>query len=365
MVRVDELGASGHLDRLDGDLADVASLGVDVWRYGMPWRLTEREPGDYDWTLWDRALAACERHGLTPVVDLCHFGLPDHYQGFCDPAWVEGFARYVDAFLARYAEPAFFTPVNEPYISALMSAMLGAWNDRRSSPADFGVALSHTILANLEAMVRVRADRDGWLVGAEGFTIPLAFDADDDDERAAEVARMRAYASLGWDLQFGVEPMAEAGAALDGIDDGVRSRIAALATTDNTIAGHDFYPTSIVVVGGSAEALSIEMRVSTYRAAATAWHRRYGIDFWVAETSNLGLPVDQQQPWLGALHSTLLAMRADGLPVRGVCWYSRGDQYDWDSGLTRPVGRLTEVGLFDAARRPRPVADAFRRLAGS
>lgn len=363
VVRVDELAASGHLDRMDADLADVASLGVDVWRYGMPWRLTERSPGDYDWGLWDRALAACDRHGLAPVVDLCHFGLPDHYAGFCDPAWVEGFVRYVDAFLARYREPVWFTPVNEPYISALMSAMFGSWNDRRSSPADFGVALSHAILANLEAMARIRADRDGWFVGAEAFTIPVGMG--DDDAHAAEVARMRAYASLGWDLQFGVEPMGEAAAAVDAIDGGVRSRIAALATTDHTIAGHDFYPTSIVPVGGSLESFSIEMRVAVYGAAAAAWHRRYGVDFWVAETSNLSLPVDRQEDWLAALHSTLVGLRADGLPVRGICWYSRGDQYDWDTALTRPVGRITEVGLFDAGRRPRPVAEAFRRLAMS
>ena len=33
VVRVDEYAASGHLDRLDGDLADVAALGLRVWRY--------------------------------------------------------------------------------------------------------------------------------------------------------------------------------------------------------------------------------------------------------------------------------------------------------------------------------------------
>lgn len=57
-VRVDELARSGHMERLDVDLADVASLGVRVWRYGMPWRLTETTPGRYDWALWDRAVAA-------------------------------------------------------------------------------------------------------------------------------------------------------------------------------------------------------------------------------------------------------------------------------------------------------------------
>ena len=86
VVRVDELARSGHLDRQHEDLAAVASLGVRVWRYGMPWRQVEHAPGVYDWSLWDRALAACERHGLEPVVDLCHFGLPDHYRGSCEPA---------------------------------------------------------------------------------------------------------------------------------------------------------------------------------------------------------------------------------------------------------------------------------------
>ena len=61
VVRVDQYRASGHLERLDADLADVGGLGVKVWRYGMPWRLTESEPGVYDWTLWDRALEACAR----------------------------------------------------------------------------------------------------------------------------------------------------------------------------------------------------------------------------------------------------------------------------------------------------------------
>ena len=49
--------------------------------------------------------------------------------------------------------------------------------------------------------------------------------------------------------------------------------------------------------------------------------------------------------------------------MRGICWYSRGDQYDWDTALVEPVGKVTEVGLFDAERRPRPVAAAYAQLA--
>jgi beta-glucosidase/6-phospho-beta-glucosidase/beta-galactosidase len=101
VVRVDELAASAHLQHQDADLAAVRDPGVRLWRYGMPWRLVEPQPGQYDWRLWDRALEACDRHGLVPIIDLCHFGLPDHHPGFCDPAWVEGFVRYVEAFIAR------------------------------------------------------------------------------------------------------------------------------------------------------------------------------------------------------------------------------------------------------------------------
>jgi len=359
-VRVDELDASGHLARQDGDLADVAGLGIRWWRYGMPWRLTEPEPGIYDWSLWDRALDACERHGLEPVVDLCHFGLPDHYPGFCDSAWVDGFGQYVEAFLARYREPLFFTPVNEPSITAQCSGRWGIWNDRRSTRRDHFRALANVVAANVEAIARVDADRAGWWISAEGFGCHLA--ASDDDQPAVEEAR--ALEDLVWDLHFGVEPHASVQDLAEHVDRRMLDRIAAHPVgEDRMIAGHDFYPVSVHVHGTRAEALTIDERVAAYDQEARRWHRRYGRPFWVAETSNLGLPASDGTAWLAALVATLENLRSDGLPARGICWYSRGDQCDWQSMLTRPVGDVTEVGLFDSQRSPRPVAAAFASLA--
>jgi hypothetical protein len=328
----------------------------------MPWRQVERAPGDYDWTLWDRALDACDRHGLVPVIDLCHFGLPDHYPGFGDPAWVDGFRRYVDAFLARYREPRFFTPVNEPMITAMCSAFLGIWNDRLASRRDYFVALAHVTLANLEAIARVDADRSGWWIGAEGFGCEVAVTPD--DQPAADEAR--ALGQLVWDLHFGIEPRAQVADVMELVDDDVLARIAALAgPSERVVAGHDLYPVSVNMHGRREDPLTIEERVSAYDREARAWFERYRRPFWVAETSNLGLPVPDGPEWLDRLVATLDVMRTDGLPARGICWYSRGDQYDWHTMLTRPVGEVTEVGLFDAGRRPRPVAEAFARLAAT
>ncbi len=360
VVRVDELTASEHLTHQDEDLAAVAGLGVTLWRYGMPWRLTEPAPGVYDWTLWDQALEACSRHGLTPVIDLCHFGLPDHYPGFCEPSWVEGFAKYVAAFLARYRDPILFTPVNEPMITAMSSGFLGAWNDRRSSRGDYMNALAHVTLANLEAMALVDADRNGWWIGAEGFGCHIA--ASPADQPAADAAR--ALEQLVWDLHFGVEPRPEVADVEQLVDPSVLSRIRALAgRSERVVAGHDFYPVSVTVHGRLAERLTIDDRLAAYEREARLWFKRYGRPFWVAETSNLGLPVDDGSRWLHGLTAVLERLRADGLPARGICWYSRGDQFDWHTMLLRPIGEVTEVGLFDAARIARPVAGEFARLA--
>lgn len=350
--RHDQFAASGHYERLEKDLEDVAGLGIRIVRYGMPWRLTEVAPGRYDWGLWDRALAACRRAGLEPVVDLCHFGLPDHRSGFLDAGWVEDFGRYVDAFLARYRDVRWFTPVNEPGITALLSGLLGWWNDRRASPADWARVLANVTLANLEAMARVRADRGGWWIGAEGFGIPVAVAPGQE----AEVARRRALGWLVWDLHLGLEPLPEAAAALDAVERAVRERIARLATRERVIAGHDVYPTAPMAVGGPAPPWSVDERLDLYEAEARRWHARYGLPFWVSETSNLSLPLDDQVPWLRGMVARLDRLRADGLPVRGLCWYSRGDQVDWQTALVNPVGAVTEVGLFDAERRPRQVA---------
>ena len=326
--RHDQFRASGHYDRLEEDLRAVAALGVKIFRYGMPWRLTETAPGRYDWALWDRALEACRQAELEPVVDLCHFGLPDRYSGFLDQAWVDGFCRYVDAFLARYAGPRWFTPVNEPGTTAFCSGRIGAWNDRARSEANHARILAHVTLANLEAMARIRAL--GWVV---------------------------------WDLHLGLEPGAEVAGFLDPVDDSLRVRIARLATTEKVIAGHDFYPPGLLPVGGPAPEWSVDDRLDHYVEEARRWHARYRVPFWVAETSNLSLPVEEQVAWLEGMAGRLAKVRAEGVPVRGLCWYSRGDQFDWQTMLIEPREAVTEVGLFDVERKPRAVAAAFERLA--
>ena len=357
--RQDQFAQSGHYSHVDDDLRSIAALGITIVRYGVPWRLSEPEPGRYNWTLWDRALARCTEHGLEPIVDLLHFGLPDSFGGFADPRWVDSFCRYVDAFLSRYPEPRWFTPINEPGVTAENSGCLGIWNDHLASGSDHARILANIVLANLEALARIRDDRGGWWIGSEGCPVPVAIEPWAD----ADVEALRAWAWLVWDLHLGRDPLPAASGYLDPVDAALLERIRSLAVTDRVIAGLDFYPTSVIPVGGDSPEWSIHERIAFAIAEFRRWHDRYDVPFWVAETSNLSLEIDDQIPWLLSLTEGLQGLRHDGLPVRGLCWYSRGDQFDWQSELVNPNGAVTEVGLFDVHRRARPVAAVFSQLA--
>lgn len=359
--RQDQFAETGHYDRMEADLADIAGLGVDIVRYGTPWRLAEPEPGVYDWSLWDRAFAACEAVGLEPIVEFVHFGLPDHYPGFVDGTWVDGFIRYVEAFLERYPNPRWFTPINEPGITARLSALFGIWNDMAATPEAFAQASANIVLANLEAIDRIRTDRNGWWIGSEGFDIPVAITPEADDE----VELRRAISWLVWDLHFGVDPLPAAAEYLKSVDAAQLDRIRSLAVRDQLVAGLDIYPISVMNVGGDRPDWTVDDLIGLSVAEIERWHDRYGQPFWIAETSNLTLPLDQQTQWLDALTAGLARMRNQGRPARGLCWYSRGDQFDWQTALIEPVGAVTEVGLFDNERRARPVAARFAELARS
>ncbi len=194
--RQDQFAESGHDEHMEDDLVAIADLGVQVVRYGTPWRLAEPEPGVYDWSLWDRAFAACAAAGLEPIVEFLHFGLPDHHPGFVDRAWIDSFVRYVTAFLDRYPAPRWFTPINEPGITARLSARFGIWNDMAATSEAHAQALANIVQANLEAMALIRTDRNGWWVGSEGFDIPVAMN-DSRRQRRMSTAFARSVGSSG------------------------------------------------------------------------------------------------------------------------------------------------------------------------
>ena len=96
-----------------------------------------------------------------PIVDLCHFGVPDWIGNFQNPDFPQLFCGYASAFAARFPWVQLYTPVNEMYICATFSGRYGWWNEQLSSDRGFVTALKHLVRANvlaMQAILTVRPD---------------------------------------------------------------------------------------------------------------------------------------------------------------------------------------------------------------
>src|SRR5437867_5663613 len=118
LLRRDLLEECGHYRHWRTDLRLVKELGIPVLRYGLPNHLIHLGPGRYDWSFADEALAEIQRLGITPILDLMHFGIPDWMGDFQNPEVPLHFGQYAGAVAQRYPWVRGYTPVNEIYVCA-------------------------------------------------------------------------------------------------------------------------------------------------------------------------------------------------------------------------------------------------------
>lgn len=93
-MRVDEMEKTKHYTRWKEDFDLVKDLGVGFLRYGPPYYNTHLGPGKYDWNFTDETFAQLKKFNIIPIVDLCHFGVPDWIGNFQNPDWPSYFAEY-------------------------------------------------------------------------------------------------------------------------------------------------------------------------------------------------------------------------------------------------------------------------------
>lgn len=356
--RQDEIVKTGHRDRVEEDLALVASYGIRYLRYGIPFHEVAADPGSLDWAWTDRAMAALQANGLEPIVDLLHFGLPDDLWGFGDPRLPERYTTFVEGFVHRYPWVRYYTPVNEPLISARFSAQLGWWNERRTDDVSFVAAIDRAATCAVLGMAAIRARRpDAMFLQSdtcEGY-------APADPAAQAQAQFLNELRFLAWDLTYGRRPgeLVTAWLAANGMGEERLAWFAANGSSENCIVGHDYYAGNewLIDADGSAR---VREDPAGYVAQARDYHAHFGLPFMLSETNMEGSPAEG---WLTTVWNEALELRDDGLPIRGICWYGFIDHVDWDTGLREDAGRRNPCGLVDLDRRPHPVGDQYRDLA--
>jgi beta-glucosidase/6-phospho-beta-glucosidase/beta-galactosidase len=360
-VRVDEMEKCGHYERWKEDLALACEVGCNFLRYGPPLHRSFLGPGRYDWSFADEAFAEIYRLGLVPIVDLCHFGVPDWIGDFQNPDFAGLFAAYAAAFAERFPWVQLYTPVNEMFICASFSARYGWWNEQLRSDHAFVTALKHIVKANVLAMHAIlRLRPDAIFIQSESSEY---FHAENPRAiREAELDNARRFLSL--DLNYGVRVNSEMYQYL--LDNGMSRHEYEYFMGSNLkhhcIMGNDYYFTNEhrVHEDGSTSA---SLEVFGYNEITRQYYDRYRLPVMHTETNFAeGPDGDEAVNWLWKEWANVLRVRNSGVPIVGFTWYSLTDQVDWDTALRENNGQVNPLGLYDLDRRIRPVGRAYRKL---
>jgi beta-glucosidase/6-phospho-beta-glucosidase/beta-galactosidase len=357
MFRVDEMEKTDHYSRWDEDFQLVVDLGIDFLRYGPPYYKTHLGPGKFDWSFADLTFGRLRELDITPIVDLCHFGVPDWIDNFQNPEFPQYFCEYAAAFSERYPYLQLYTPINEIFITAMFSAQYGWWNECLKSDNAFVTALKNLSKANIMAMHCILKNQpNASFIQSESseYFHPVSPDA----AQKARFLNQKRFLSL--DLTYGYplsvtmyEYLLQNGMSKNEFQWFRQNQIKA-----RCIMGNDYYVTNehLVHADGTTQASG---EIFGYYVITSQYYHRYKLPIMHTET-NIRMPACTE--WLFKQWANVHRLKHDGVPVIGFTWYSLLHQVDWDTALRKNAGVVNELGLYDLDRKIMPVGKAYAEL---
>ncbi len=356
-IRQDELEKTGHYKCWRDDFRITTELGIEYLRYGPPYFSTHTGPGKYAWAFTDETFQALKDLKITPIVDLCHFGVPAWIGDFQNPDFPNLFVEFAKAFACRFPWVRFYTPVNEIYIAATFSAQFGWWNERLQSDRAFVNALKNLCKANVLAMQAIlQINPEAVFIQSESSQYFHAKHPNCEDH----ARRYNEKRFLALDLTYGhhvnatiYEYLLDNGMTRDEyhwfLQHHMRSRC---------IMGNDYYETNenLVEADGS---ISLSGEIFGYYPITHQYYSRYNLPVMHTET-NFDDPGAVR--WLRKEWANVHRLKQDGVPLVGFTWYSLQDQVDWDTALRENNGRVNPLGLCDLNRNIRAVGYEYKEL---
>jgi beta-glucosidase/6-phospho-beta-glucosidase/beta-galactosidase len=358
--RMDQMAACGHYRHWRTDLQLVRDLGLRDLRYGPPLHLIYRGPGQYEWAFLDEVSAEMRRLGIVPIMDLCHFGLPDWLQNFQNPEVPQALADYARAFAHRYPWVRFYTPVNEMYVCAKLSALEGLWNEQCRDERAFVTAVRHLARASVLMMQAIAEERpDAVFVNSESGEFYQPCCPDPEIRRIAAFENERRFLPL--DLLYARPVHEETRAYLHqhGMPAEEYAWFMQQDVRRRAILGVDYYEWNEKLIDSNGHAQALGELFGWY-AIAGQYYQRYRRPMMHTETNRMDARDGPR--WLWRQWHNVELIRQTGVPVVGFTWYSLTDQVDWDIALREPLGNVNPVGLFDLNRDPRTVGLAYQHL---
>jgi beta-glucosidase/6-phospho-beta-glucosidase/beta-galactosidase len=373
---LDEYELTDHYRRWRADLDLMAELGVPCARYGVPWHRIQPAPNRWDWHHADEPLERLLELGIDPQVDLVHYGLPGWIEGaYLNPDYPKLVADYAARLAERFKERIhWYTPLNEPRVTAWYCGRLGWWPPYARSWPGF-VAVTIAVAAGIQATVAALREVDPEIVAYHVDATDLYVTSDPALEE--ETQRRRDIVFLALDLVAGrvdeahplfgwLRAQGATAAALD----------AALANAaPPEVIGLNLYPLFtwkrlVRDVGGRLRIRMPYTEAGLIEGVARRYYEHYGVPMMISEVATSG-SVARRRQWLDRSVAAIAELRADGVPVVGYTWWPMFAlvTWAWRQGRRDVADHLLQMGLWDLDkdlnRIRTPVVDAYRRLASA
>jgi len=369
--------ACDHWNRFREDVALMKELGVQVYRFSVEWSKLEPEEGRFDQAAFNhyaQVLDALEAAGIIPMLTLHHFTNPLWFEdrgAFVREENLEYFVRFCEKVFRAYGTRVpWWCTVNEPAVVAVEGYFRGTFPPGERNPQLTAQVLLNLLRGHVRVYRRLKELPGGTKVQIGIVKDIFMFDPYrhwhlGDWLTARLLDKIFNGLSLEY-LKTGVFKI-----VLPGFMNITVEEPEAVGTLD--YLGLNCY--SHMPIALTFKPPFFDMRLREDEIPTDMPYTMYpeGLYRAVQRAAELGVPIivtengiadardDRRgrfiREYLTALHQAI----EDGYDVRGYCYWSLMDNFEWTYGYDMKFG-LYEVDFSTQERRLRKGAEVFRRI---
>jgi beta-glucosidase len=382
---------AGHYHRTVEDIRLLADLGVDSYRFSLPWsRIVPAGRGQVNQKAidhYDRLIDGLLEVGIKPMVTLYHWDLPQALEddgGWLNRVTIEALAEYAAVAGAHFADRVeHWIPISELNVIGMMGYGLGEHAPGRRLLFDVLPSMHHLLVGHGRAAIELR-NAGATSVGTANNHSPI-WPASDD---AADIGATKLVDAL-WNgmvlegMLLGRYPVDLAGAMAEFTQEGDMAIIRQpldfygvnyyspmrIGAADEgadlpfqliSLLGHPLTASGWSVVPHALREWLILVR-ARFRAAlpplvvtecGSSWTERPGPDGVVHDAARVA--------YLNAHLDAVAEAIARGVDVRAMYVWSFLDSWEWTRGFSAPYG-LVHVDRTTLERTPKDSFHAYAR----
>jgi len=369
--------AVDHWNRMSEDVALMSRVRANAYRFSVEWSRVEPTEGKQDEAAWARyveLVRLLDQAGITPMVTLLHFTLPQWIAdrgGVTAPDFPERFGRFAEEAARRLGSRVeLWCVINEPNVQMYLGYVLGIWPPGQRSPEEAVKAFAGLMRGHASAARAIREADPGARLGVAMNLV--------DFEPESRWSLPDWLVARGCALAFNW-------AFYDGIRSGrIRLQFPGFPSVDEPLPelrasadwfGVNYYMRNLVRFApwadgfftmrpgpGERNDLGWEIHPEGLLDVVRAASGRYGLPIYVTENGIPDATGDKRGKYIRSHVHAIERALGEGIPVRGYFHWSLVDNFEWADGFAPRFG-LYRVDAATLNRAAAGGAETFAALA--